>query len=355
LHKEGFQFIQAPLCSSFIVGNSTTASYAEVLMRVGFLQPASLAGQLLAWRGIFEQVSPALVVMDSAPSATLALRDLPIPFFTVSHGFGAPADQCPWPAFAIAEKFSAQRIHSSEQSVLDCANASAAMAGMSALPNLGALYPAATTYITSIAQLDHYERKTDQYIGSTAMTTTGNNVPWPIQFGPQDTGELPAKIFVYLKSHYTGLDLIFSTLAAMPVQVIAYIPGISGANLKKWNSAAISVSTEPVNLQTVLTDCAALVCHGGGLVEPTLLAGVPILIFPTQVEQMIMAQKIDDLGAGLVCHSDALPTFKKKIKLLLSDAKYSVQAKAIAQQGKQFSATARLHSLVEKMIASIPS
>ncbi len=322
-------------------------------MRMGFLQPTALAAQLLAWRGIFEHVAPDLVVMDSAPSATLALRDLPIPFFTVSHGFGAPAEQSDWPAFPISEKFSAQRIQSSEQSVLDCANAAAAMAGMSALPNLGALYPSATTYITSIAQLDHYERNTDHYIGSTAMTTTGKSVPWPIQFGPQDTGELPAKVFVYLKSHYAGLDLIFSTLATMPIQVIAYVPGISGSNLKKWNSATISVSTEPVNLQTVLTECAALICHGGGLVEPTLLAGVPILILPTQVEQIIMAQKIDALGAGMACYPDALPTFKKKLKLLLSDAKYSLQAKTIAEQGKQFSATSRLQALVEKMIASI--
>jgi hypothetical protein len=359
LHSEGFEIYQAPICGTYALGNQITANYAEVLMRFGFHKPETLASQVLAWHTIFNTVKPKIIISDSSPTVNLAARaitangiDCP-KVYCISNGFGAPPDQPHWPAFPLAQKLPVDRLRSSEATVLAAANGAAKLLGLAELKSLGDLYPAANTYVASLPELDHYERPTGhgQYIGGMAMTSSGAIPNWPVVPGALEGIKAPPKVFAYLKSNYEGLEQVLKGLCELPVQTVAYIPGISGANLKKWNTANLWISTTPIHVRKALEECSLVVCHGGGLIQPALLEGIPILALPMQIEQSMTAEKINQLGVGLSCSPEGIAKFKSSMKRLLQEPQFKTAAVNLADRNAIYKTNSLQDAMLEKMLA----
>jgi UDP:flavonoid glycosyltransferase YjiC (YdhE family) len=52
-------------------------------------------------------------------------------------------------------------------------------------------------------------------------------------------------------------------------------------------------------MDAALADCDLAICHGGhGTVGSALLAGVPLLVLPFNVEQYHTGERVQSLGAG---------------------------------------------------------
>jgi UDP:flavonoid glycosyltransferase YjiC (YdhE family) len=352
LHLEGFDFFRAPECPVVSSGATFTASYAEILMLAGFLKPEILAAQLIGWRSIFDAVKPNLLILDSAPGASLAARALPIPTFRVSNGFGCPPDSEIWPGLPVGQKLSVERLRQSEKTALDAANGAASLLNIPKLVHLGELYPSDTTYIANLPELDHYERTDANFIGALAMTSEGVSPQWPVSLGVGDAGDPPPKIFAYLKSNYVGLDTVLEALSKLPVQTIAFIPGLSENNRRKWNSANLWISDQALRVDQCLIDADILLCHGGNLIEPALLAGVPSFLLPMQLEQTMICQRAKLLGVAAICEKEALANFKKQLRDFLRDSKYEVQAKSFAARNSSYKTNLHFNAFIERVVNS---
>jgi UDP:flavonoid glycosyltransferase YjiC (YdhE family) len=339
LYDEGFEIFQAPRSSASVTGMKSMASYAELLMLFGFLNSKVLSGQLLAWQSLFRVINPELLILESAPSAMLAARGLHIPTIIVSNGFGCPPDSEIWPAFPGSQRFPVERLRASEQSVIRVANQAATSLSIPPLEHLGQLYPTSNTYIAALPELDHYPRSSANYLGSLAMTDRGVNPQWPVRLGNQDLEGEPKKIFAYLKADYSGLEIVLEALAKANVQTVAFIPGLSELLQKKWNIANLWISTQPIHVDQALSESDLFIGHGGSLIQPVLLAGVPLMLLPMQTEQLIMSEMAQKLGVAALCQVDSIATFKKLFKRTLEDANLKSNARAFAKRNEKYSST----------------
>jgi hypothetical protein len=297
-------------------------------------------------------IEPDLIILDFSPCAGLAFKDCGVPIFCVSNGFGSPPDTEQWPAFPTQEKFPTERLRLSEAAALSAANGACTKLAVKGIKHLGELYPNDRTFIASLPELDHYARSNGRYVGSLAMTNKGIAPNWPANPGENEFA--PPKVFAYLKSNYKGLDTVLNGLCTLPIQTVAYIPGLSGADQKKWNSANLWISTEPLHVEQTLEEASIVLCHGGGgLVQPSLLRGCPLILLPMQMEQSMMANRITKLGVGLSCQFEGLSNFKKLMKRMLSESQFQEQVSLFADSNEMFKGSMPFTKMIDEMVCSV--
>src|SRR5690606_29674918 len=69
-----------------------------------------------------------------------------------------------------------------------------------------------------------------------------------------------------------------------------------------------------------------------------LLAGVPLLMLPLYMEQMVFSRRVVELGAGLMAEPHRLDTFEHALQRALCDCRYRERARAFAQRHAGYSA-----------------
>lgn len=81
-----------------------------------------------------------------------------------------------------------------------------------------------------------------------------------------------------------------------------------------------------------------VICHAGhGTVAATLLMGVPLLLMPTQLEQLLLAGKLNQLKLSNTIDIRAKQTeFGKAIKDALNDQECEKRVKLFAEHYKGF-------------------
>jgi len=80
-------------------------------------------------------------------------------------------------------------------------------------------------------------------------------------------------------------------------------------------------------MEEVVKQCSAVICHAGGMTDIALESGKPVLLLPTQMEQMMTSHRAEALGAGLFLPLEGNPgALPKLIKRLLEDNRLSVRA-----------------------------
>jgi hypothetical protein len=71
--------------------NDTAYTFADILANIGYRQPQPLTGVLRAWRNLYADFKPDLMVFDHAPTAQAAARGLSIPSIVLARsGFTLP-------------------------------------------------------------------------------------------------------------------------------------------------------------------------------------------------------------------------------------------------------------------------
>jgi UDP:flavonoid glycosyltransferase YjiC (YdhE family) len=337
LDEYGFEWLQAPVWMKPIQGLPPPLSYAEVLMQIGFLNKDGLTGVVAAWRNLILALNPDVVVLDSAPTASLALRGVNIPTISVGNGFAIPPFVSPWPAFPAlsnGKEAPLARLVESERLVVETINCLATRFNFMPLTMLAELYPPETTLICSSPELDQYQRQDpvslSRFVGTVVMTDSGDSPSWPIIHGQADSGTEPTKVFAYLSAGYTALADVLSALKSLPVQTLAYIPGMSVADRKKWDCVNLVICENPLLISEVAKSCALAIGHGGGMTDAFLSAGVPMFILPTQTEQVMLAKRVEAMGAGLTCKLDAKLQIKKMLKKMLETSAFADRARDFA-------------------------
>jgi UDP:flavonoid glycosyltransferase YjiC (YdhE family) len=282
LAREGFSFLPAPArLHQRIAG--IYPSYAAMLAGEVFQSAEASFVGALAWRAILRAAAADLLVADHAPLALLAARGQNVKTLAFSAPFAIPVAGRPLPIFT--KKGSSEdevKLLRRLNKVLDTLRAPR-------LEQASDLYRCDATIVRMLPEIDCFgPRPADDYV-----------VEPPLDAGDAWPAASAAKALVYLKAG-PYVKPVLAGLSAAGMSVIAYIGGLPrrGAPLER---PGLFVSHVPFKASALIRQTDVVICNGNaGTVTQALLAGKPVLMLPTHVEQALNAASVLRAGAGLV-------------------------------------------------------
>jgi UDP:flavonoid glycosyltransferase YjiC (YdhE family) len=296
LGRHGFTLLQAPIWTAPVPGlPKPPLSYTEILFRFGFLNKSGLTGMLKGWRELYALVKPDLMLADHSPTALLASRGLPFKRCLIGTGFFSPPRVSPFPNMRTWLKIPPERLPDGEKNVLQTANAVLAGFGVKPMNALFDMFDVDEDFLCTFPELDHYaDRGPARYWSPVFAKDHGQDLKWP---EPRQG----KRVFAYLKPRYRDYEKILGLLRQVKGTVLVFSPGMSKAMTQKYQSPRMIISTQPIKLSGITAGCDLAICHAGpGTCAAMLLAGVPLLLLPTQLEQYMAARRVLQLGAGLM-------------------------------------------------------
>jgi UDP:flavonoid glycosyltransferase YjiC (YdhE family) len=350
LRDDPFRVFQAPVWLGAVSGLPPPAGLAETLLRMGFLHPQALSGLCRAWRTLIDAVAPDLILCDYAPSALLATRGLRIPRVVVGESFASPPRSEPLPPYRWWRAESPLRLAESERHALAGANAALARLGQPPLSRLADLLDADDEILTMYAEFDQYPGRSGAvHWGPVAGLDLGVSPPWPATGG--------RRVFAYLKPRSRDFDKLLQALRTLDVEVVVHAPGISTNLLRQHLAANIRFSAEPVRMAEVCREAGLGLCHAGASTTQALVAaGIPVLLLPEHLEQMMTAKRVAELGAGLVVdYEKPAPDFKRLLRRLLDEPSFAEAAQRVAARYADDDPAARVARIAERCEALIAS
>lgn len=199
------------------------------------------------------------------------------------------------------------------------------------LPQLTDLFNAQPTVMNTFAELDHYgSRPEHEYLGPINVLPGSKPMEWP-------TGR-KGRIFAYLRPSVPGVDALLDALAACGASVICAMPGMNPAHNRWHASARMLITPEPVAAEPLMRSADLVVNYGAsGTMAQALLAGVPQLMVPANVEQYLGAVRVESLGAGRMVRLERKQAhFGRTIAELLAEPGYRRNTQAFADKYSAF-------------------
>lgn len=250
------KILQAPLATlRFLDDKDDDKSYlfTDILYIFGFSTSFLFSFHLKAWQNVINLVRPSLIVADFAPALVIAAKGV-VPTVVVGNGFCIPpiGDFPP----IRPQNIPVEAIHRQAQ----VAQTVRQVTGFDA--PLGELLNGDRAFIFSIPELDPYRnaRAQAEYVGI-------HSAPFP-QLGSEH-----GKAWGYLKPDWQNYSLVIDTLK--PECIFD-------------------------DLKIVLRE-KSLAIHNGGFFTSVacLLAGIPQMVFPTDMEKWHTAKVLLELGVAI--------------------------------------------------------
>jgi UDP:flavonoid glycosyltransferase YjiC (YdhE family) len=212
------------------------------------------------------------------------------------------------PAFRQQDRQSTAALRAADEKLLAVINQTASVFGHPAFESVGSLFENPTAQITSFPELDPYGPRTDaHYVGPITDGGRHPQVEW--------SGKRAVRVFAYLQASMVGLEVVLGALRQPDIEVICVVPRAPASIVGRFKSEGFRLTTEPVDLGTLLPTADAVVNYSSaGVVAAALQAGVPLLLFPSHLEQQLTAERAEGLGAAAV-YSGALTREKAKSAL----------------------------------------
>ncbi|QJC23822.1 glycosyltransferase family 1 protein (plasmid) [Ralstonia solanacearum] len=238
-------FVQAPVFMPGAPSRQAPASYSEILIGAGYGDVAGLSARVHAWTALFAMHGTQTLVVNHAPTALLAARAMGLPAVLTCIGFELPPAVSPLPNFRAWESIAPERLRQADAVVLDSLNTILAGHGREPMRRVADLFSGVAAVLTTFPELDHYGARTDAvYVGPLSSVSEATAFPWP--------------------------------------------------------QARLHILTRPVALDTTLKGADLAVVYGTGTMTDALMAGVPQVMTPQVVEQLLVAQRIAAIGGGML-------------------------------------------------------
>lgn len=332
LGDDDFCYLQAPIRWPTSQTLPLAISYSDILQNAGFDQVQGLYTKVKAWINLFQHLAPDLIVLDHAPSAILATRQLDIPRALFGTGFFSPPKLNPLPAIRPWQTVAEKQLVAVEAKMLAAINSVLHRLGAQPLNMMADLFDTDEDFLCTFPELDHYQQRGEaKYWGPAIYQASGIDPIWP-SVGTQ-------KIFGYLRQEYPGLEGLLQQLRSSSWSVLIHIPGTTPAFIEKHSSANLHISAQPLNITAASRGCDLGISYGGpATMAAFLLSGKPVLALPMHLEQLVGARNIADLGAGICVPMESKKTnYRALITELLSNGKYAKAAHAFAEKYASFS------------------
>jgi UDP:flavonoid glycosyltransferase YjiC (YdhE family) len=318
----------------------------EILLNFGYHHAPQHKALIDAWRERLQ--GSHAVVANVAPAAHLAARTLGIPSFEISQGFHAPPPAMPSPPLRHWEPAPRARLEAADRRVLEVINSVLSGYGARPLATIGELFDGRLMLLT-YPEIDIYpERGPSDYYGITD-SGEGSAVPdWPEGSGP--------RTFAYLYSYFQGLDPLLAAIAARRQPALVFCRGIDAKLKDKYQGSSIRFPAEAMSVSRVLPGADLVVCHASHqMTAQALLAGKPVLLLPTQLEQFLIMRRLVRFGAGLgIAPEAANADYAAALKALAENPGYAAKAREFALRYAGHSRGAALATMTGRIEAVLP-
>lgn len=322
-----FDVFQAPV---FLGARKSTGTrcYADILKHNGYESPKTLVPLVSGWRSLINMLTPDAVVFDFAPTAQLACLGLGIPTFVLGGGYYHPEPGCP----SVDMQSWSQAVFSdgakSESAVLETIRG--------VLPNQ---QTQAAEHLSDLLGCSHFfiphHPIFDLYRTQRAQVTYLGPIPKSNRF-PEPKWHTNAKqrVFVYLRAEKQQVDTVISALALNGFDAVCYLPGVEDKAIRALANGRLIISETPYDLNTSLAQADLVICHAGlGVIGDAMYQGCPVLLLPTQPEQIHNTLRAEELGVGLGLRRDQTPeSVAKVIRRLLTEPQWRARSQLIAQE-----------------------
>ena len=343
LGQQGFDYVQAPLWQLQLDALTHPINYAEILFKVGYLSKPGVAGLVKAWRKQLALLQPDLLIVDHAPTALLASRGASYKRLTLGSGFYAPPQITPMPSIRPEVNPTQSKLLETENLALSVINSVAQELALPPLQVLSDLFTVDLGLLCTFPELDLYpQRGTADYVGPMLSLDEGADFDWPDATGP--------KVFVYLQAGFAHSEKIIAALSSMPVRAVVHSPILNPTLIQKYSQPNLLFSTTPLHMGQASREADVAICNAGmGTISAMLLAGTPLLLFPTHQEQFMLASAVVRLGAAmLVADPGPQPDFQKWIMELITQPRFHQAAAAFQEKYRDFNQQQQLDNLVAR-------
>jgi UDP:flavonoid glycosyltransferase YjiC (YdhE family) len=352
---DGIPILQAPLWLPQLNGlPEPPLNYSEILMRYGYFNADGLVGLVSAWRSLFALHGSDVIVADHSPTALLSARSMGLAATTLGTGFYFPPRQTPMPNMRTWLNVPRGRLENSDMLVLNNMNTVLAAHKVKPLVSVSELFGIEGNFLCTFAELDHYsQREPAKYWGACWNMEMGQEVSWPDGEGK--------RVFVYLEPQSRDFASVLEAIAVLGLRAIVCAPGISDDLRRKYENPRIIVSTKPFRLDKLLAECDLAIGYAGhGMTAGMLMAGVPLLLLPTQLERFLLAMRVAAMGAGIAVNPETPPPdYVTVIRSMLDAPGYRENARLFAkkyadfdQSGQQENIVARIEEIAIEEIAA---
>lgn len=295
----GITLLPAPIWYGSTLGMRPAASFAEVLFRVGYLEPADIAAQVASWVDMLRLNRVEILIAEHAPAAMIAARIVGIPQLIVGTGFSLPPDATPMPSLEPWHEVPATRLQTAEQQATATINRVLSDAGADTIDNLAQLYHGQTALLLTLPELDHYGVRNDvRYWGP----LVGRNRPKPAPAWPSGKGE---KVFVYLHPGYRQFNGVLQQLQKASYRSLIVAPGVPAPMADRLSNDRVRLTPAAVDMRAVARDCRAIMNHAAhGTMAHVFSYGRPMLLLPNYVEQTVLAWRASNQKLALMANPD---------------------------------------------------
>lgn len=284
--------LQAPMPSS--LPDAPAVNHADLLLKDGFGDTPAMAARVRAWLALFELLQPDALLCDFSPASLYAARVAGIPALPMGHGFEIPPPAESLPSFQPWKpqpEIERLRVEALSEALEQLAR----LFGAGAPRELQALYPPGQSALCIFPELDHFARPPEQgrFTGPLwAELAPDECVEWPAAPGP--------KVLCYLRPQEGEFDVLYRNLAARGCSTILVAPGLAAAAQAQARAAGVHVTDKPVCVGRLMAQAAGVVTHAGmGMVGMAAQAAVPMLLMPSNAEQLILARRLSQDGLAV--------------------------------------------------------
>ena len=340
LAAHGIRAFQCPLWTSRVGGLPPIRNYTDIMLRHGFLDHQGLRGVARAWRNLVDLLNPGLMVLDHSPVALFATRGMNIARVRFGTGFCCPPLLTPMPQLAWWEQRADPFDAVGERNAVHVANQAGVDLGLARVASVAEILSAEDEILCTFAELDHYDaRAQGRFCGPVLDGSAGVSVLWPAGVGPC--------AFVYVRSEYPYVEPLVRSLVALGCKAVLHVPGLAPAAAAHMSTPRVVFSAAAVRMDEVLAHADFVVCHGGsGTTHTVLMAGKPLLLLPTQTEQIMQARRIAALGAAImIAPTPTTPVFTKALERVMHGGTLLSSAAAFAASHKDHNVLACVENL----------
>ena len=239
------------------------------------------------------------------------------------------------------------RLEAADRRVLHAINTVLSDHGVQPLATIGELF-ADRSMLLTYPELDVYpERGPSDYYGITDSGEGKAAPDWPAGSGP--------RLFAYLYSYFKGLDPLLAAIAASGSPTLVFCRGIDPKLREKYDRGSIHFSAEPMSVSKLLPQAHALVCHGSHqMTAQALLAGKPVLLLPTQLEQFLIMRRLVRFGAGLgIAPEVPNADYASALTALAENAEYASKAREFAERYARHEHGSALATMIARIEAAL--
>jgi hypothetical protein len=261
-----------------------------------------------------------------------------------SNGFTVPPMMSPMPNMRPWVSIPAQTFVELDKAALTSINQVLGRYGCETLPYVASLFDVAEETLVTFPELDHYANRGDaRYWGSLPSAGGGKSSDWPSGAG--------AKVFAYLRRECVHHEAALAALQVSGQPSLVYFPGLPPDLAIRFAAPHLRFLDQPADIDQMCAEADIAVTYASlATTTAFLLAGKPLLLMPTHLEQFLVARRVVEMGAGILVSPEQAPgDLRGALAALATQSGFRTNAQAFATKYAAFDQAKVIGNLVRRI------